>query len=64
MRQGQLTLGRPEHLVGIARGYRERILVKATPELDLPGWLRAWLKPLKLPGAAQLQVDIDPISFL
>ena len=60
-----LVLGPAPAPLALLRGrYRERILVKATPELDLPGWLRAWLKPLKLPGAVQLQVDVDPISFL
>jgi primosomal protein N' (replication factor Y) len=60
-----LVLGPAPAPLALLRGrYRERILVKAAPELDLPGWLRAWLKPLKLPGAVQLQVDIDPISFL
>jgi primosomal protein N' (replication factor Y) len=60
-----LVLGPAPAPLALLRGrYRERILVKATPELDLPSWLRAWLKPLKLPGAVQLQVDVDPISFL
>jgi primosomal protein N' (replication factor Y) len=60
-----LVLGPAPAPLALLRGrYRERILVKAAPELDLPGWLRAWLKPLKLPGAVQLQVDVDPISFL
>jgi primosomal protein N' (replication factor Y) len=60
-----LVLGPAPAPLALLRGrYRERILVKATPELDLPGWLRAWLKPLKLPRAVQLQVDVDPISFL
>ena len=36
----------------------------STPELDLPAWLRTWLQPLKLPGNVQLQVDVDPVSFL
>ena len=32
--------------------------------LDLPGWLRAWLGPIKLPSSVRLQVDVDPVSFL
>ena len=55
---------RPAPLALLRGRYRERLLVKATPELDLPAWLREWLKPIKLPGAVQLQVDVDPISFL
>jgi primosomal protein N' (replication factor Y) len=60
-----LVLGPAPAPLALLRGrYRERILIKAAPELDLPGWLRSWLTPLKLPGAVQLQVDIDPITFL
>ena len=60
-----LVLGPAPAPLALLRGrYRERILVKAMPALDLPEWLRGWLKPIKLPGAVQLQVDVDPISFL
>ena len=63
--EAALVLGPAPAPLALLRGrYRERILVKATPELDLPGWLRGWLRPLKLPGTVQLQVDVDPISFL
>jgi primosomal protein N' (replication factor Y) len=44
--------------------YRERLLVKAATDIDLPTWLRAWLSPLKIPAAVHLQVDVDPMSFL
>jgi primosomal protein N' (replication factor Y) len=60
-----LVLGPAPAPLALLRGrYRERILVKAVPGLELPDWLRGWLRPLKLPAAIQLQVDIDPISFL
>ena len=60
-----LVLGPTPAPLALLRGrYRERLLIKVTPELDLPAWLREWLKPIKLPGAVQLQVDVDPISFL
>ena len=60
-----LVLGPAPAPLALLRGrYRERLLVKAAPELDLPAWLRAWLRPLKLPSTVQLQVDVDPISFL
>jgi primosomal protein N' (replication factor Y) (superfamily II helicase) len=63
--EAALVLGPAPAPLALLRGrYRERILIKAAPNLDLPGWLRAWLKPLKLPGSVQLQVDVDPISFL
>ncbi|MGD9507588.1 MAG: primosomal protein N' [Geminicoccaceae bacterium] len=60
-----LVLGPTPAPLALLRGrYRERLLVKAAPELDLPGWLRAWLRPLKIPGKIILQVDVDPVSFL
>ncbi len=60
-----IVLGPAPAPLALLRGrYRERLLVKATPELDLPAWLRAWLAPLRLPAAVQLQIDVDPISFL
>ena len=60
-----LVLGPTPAPLALLRGrYRERLLIKATPELDLPAWLRTWLQPLKLPGNVQLQVDVDPVSFL
>ena len=42
----------------------QRCVVKAATSLDLPAWLRGWLGAVRLPGAVQLQVDVDPISFL
>ena len=60
-----LVLGPTPAPLALLRGrYRERLLVKAAPELDLPAWLRAWLSPLKMPGKILLQVDVDPVSFL
>ena len=63
--ESALVLGPAPAPLALLRGrYRERLLIKAAPDLDLAAWLRSWLTPLKLPGAVQLQVDIDPISFL
>ena len=59
------VLGPAPAPLALLRGrYRERLLIKAELDLDLPVWLRAWLGPLRLPGAVQLQVDVDPLSFL
>jgi primosomal protein N' (replication factor Y) len=50
--------------LALLRGrWRERILIKSPPDPDLPDKIAAWLKPLRLPGALRLQVDIDPQSF-
>jgi primosomal protein N' (replication factor Y) len=59
------VLGPAPAPLALLRGrYRERLLIKAAPELDLPAWLRSWLSPLKIPGKILLQVDVDPVSFL
>ncbi|MFO1071824.1 MAG: primosomal protein N' [Geminicoccaceae bacterium] len=63
--EGILVLGPAPAPLALLRGrYRERLLVKAAGDVDLPTWLRAWLAPLRLPAAVHLQVDIDPVSFL
>jgi primosomal protein N' (replication factor Y) len=62
---GVIVLGPAPAPLALLRGrYRERLLVKAAAEVDLPAWLRAWLKPVKLPGSVQLHIDVDPVSFL
>jgi primosomal protein N' (replication factor Y) len=63
--EGVIVLGPAPAPLALLRGrYRERLLVKAAEGVDLPAWLRAWLGPIKLPGAVHLQVDVDPVSFL
>jgi primosomal protein N' (replication factor Y) (superfamily II helicase) len=42
---------------------RERLLVQAEKNVDVQGYLRAWLAEVKLPGKLRLTVDIDPVSF-
>lgn len=65
MTDGVHVLGPAPAPLALLRGrYRERVLVKAAADIDLPTWLRAWLQPIKLPGAIHLQVDVDPVSFL
>ncbi|MCB1883379.1 MAG: primosomal protein N' [Geminicoccaceae bacterium] len=60
-----LVLGPAPAPLSLLRGrYRERLLVKATLDLDLPGYLRRWLAAVRLPGSVHLAVDVDPQSFL
>ena len=60
-----LVLGPAPAPLSLLRGrYRERLLVKATLDLDLPDYLRGWLKGVRLPGGVGLAVDVDPQSFL
>ena len=42
---------------------RERLLVQAERGVDVQGYLRAWLREVKVPNAVRLTVDIDPMSF-
>ena len=59
-------LGPAEPPFAILRGrHRMRLIVKAPRNCDLPAFLRDWLaRAPKLPGAVQVQVDVDPMSFV
>lgn len=62
---GLTILGPAPAPLTLLRGrYRERFLIKAAPDLDLPTCLRQWLGGLRLPGSVRLRVDVDPQSFL
>ena len=62
---GVRVLGPAPAPLALLRGrYRQRLLVIAAPEIDLPVLLRAWLKGKKLPGNLRLQVQPHPHSFL
>ena len=60
------VLGPAEAPLAVIRGrHRWRLLVKAPRDLDLQGYLRAWLDPLpKPPADLRLVVDVDPYGFL
>jgi primosomal protein N' (replication factor Y) len=61
---GWLVLGPAPAPLALLRGrYRERILIKAPPDNEMPQKIAEWLGRVKLPGAVRLQVDIDPQSF-
>ena len=61
---GVRVLGPAPAPLALLRGrYRQRLLVIAAPEIDLPVLLRAWLKGKKLPGNLRLQVHAEP-AFL
>jgi len=51
--------------LALVRGRRrKRLLVRADRDVDLQGFLRAWLVRVKVPGSVRLSVDVDPYSFL
>ena len=58
------VLGPAPAPLAMLRGlYRERILIKAALETDLPTVLRSWLKMVPVPSRLRLTVDVDPQSF-
>jgi primosomal protein N' (replication factor Y) len=62
---GLRVLGAAPAPIALLRGrHRQRLLVIAAPEIDLPDALRPWLKGRKLPGNLPLQIDVDPYGFL
>ncbi|WP_051329593.1 primosomal protein N' [Geminicoccus roseus] len=59
------VLGPAPAPIALLRGrWRERLLVRASPEIDLPEWLRGWLEPVRLPSSVMLSIDVDPYDFL
>lgn len=51
--------------LALVRGRRrKRLLVRADRDVDIQGFLRAWLARVKVPGSVRLSVDVDPYSFL
>ncbi|MGZ9113873.1 MAG: replication restart helicase PriA, partial [Brevundimonas sp.] len=51
--------------LALVRGRRrKRLLVRADRDVDLQGFLRAWLARVKVPGSVRLSVDVDPYNFL
>jgi primosomal protein N' (replication factor Y) len=62
---GVRVLGPAPAPLALLRGrHRQRLLVIARPEIDLPEAMRPWLRGTKLPGSLRLQIDVDPYSFL
>jgi len=54
----------PAPLAVLRSRHRRRFLVKAERGVNLQQALRDWLARVRIGGAARLQVDIDPYSFL
>jgi primosomal protein N' (replication factor Y) (superfamily II helicase) len=63
---GIVLLGPAEAPLALIRGrYRFRLLVKTGREIDLQGYLRAWLERAPKPrGSVRVAIDVDPQSFL
>ncbi len=54
----------PAPLAVIRGQTRLRLAVHADRSVNLQAYLRAWLDPVKLPGAVSMTIDVDPQSFL
>ncbi len=51
--------------LALVRGRRrKRLLVRADRDVDLQGFLRAWLARVKAPASVRVTIDVDPYSFL
>jgi primosomal protein N' (replication factor Y) len=62
---GLRVLGPAPAPLALLRGrHRQRLLVIAAPEVDLPEALRPWLRSRRPPGGVRLQIDVDPYGFL
>jgi primosomal protein N' (replication factor Y) len=63
---GVTVLGPAEAPLALIRGrYRYRLLVKTEREVDLQGYLRAWMgRCPKTRGNIRVSIDVDPQSFL
>ncbi|NBB69439.1 MAG: primosomal protein N' [Alphaproteobacteria bacterium] len=63
--EGVRVLGPAPAPLALLRGrHRERLLVSATPEVELGAVLRRWLAGVRPRGRLRLFVDPDPESFL
>ena len=59
------VLGPAAAPLSVIRGrHRWRLLVKANRTTDLQAYLRLWLADVKPKGSLQLNIDVDPYSFL
>ncbi len=61
-----MVLGPAEAPLAVVRGrHRWRLLLKAPREIDIQGYLRAWIGQIPaIKGDIRLQVDVDPYNFL
>jgi primosomal protein N' (replication factor Y) len=62
---GLLVLGPAPAPLHYLRGrFRERLLLKAARDIDVPALLRDWVAKVKLPSGVKRAIDVDPYSFL
>ena len=54
----------PAPLYRLRGSYRVRFLVKATRDVSIQNFIRAWTGSVKIPSSARQTIDIDPYYFL
>ncbi len=54
----------PAPLYMLRGKYRYRLLIKAERKVNLPDYLREWVKAQVAPSSVRIKIDIDPVSFL
>ena len=63
--EGVTVYGPAPAPISVVRGrHRLRFLITTPRDVDLSAYMAAWMRAVKLPGAARISVDIDPYSFL
>ena len=63
--EGITVLGPAPAPLAILRGrHRRRLLLRTRREIAVQPLLRAWLAAVRVPAAVQVDVDVDPVSFL
>jgi primosomal protein N' (replication factor Y) len=60
-----MVLGPAEAPIAVIRGrHRFRLLLRSARDVDLQGWIRAWIaRGPKPTGNIKVQIDVDPMSF-
>jgi primosomal protein N' (replication factor Y) len=54
----------PAPLYRLSGKYRQRLLVKAGKNINLPDYMRKWVASVACPSSVRVRIDIDPQSFL
>jgi primosomal protein N' (replication factor Y) len=63
--EGVEIYGPADAPLALVRGRRrKRMLVRATREVDLQGFLAAWRARVRPPSSVRVVIDVDPYSFL
>lgn len=54
----------PAPLYRLSGKFRQRLLVKAGRDINLPDFVKGWVNSVAAPSSVRVKVDIDPVGFL